>query len=129
MVAGVHSGIARRLEEALDDQGFPKGRGRGAHLAKVGKVSGEAGRKWLAGQSLPTMENALLLSTHLEVCVEWLLTGRGPKKIPSPHTVRVIEAMESLPPDSQVTLQKVANSLVKSAPWDGEVERRRGGKA
>lgn len=128
MVAGLHLGFATRLAEALDLKGVPKGRGRRVYLAKAAGVSGESGRKWLAGEALPDMKHAVLLATHLGVCVEWLLTERGPKKVPSPATVRAIEAMESLPHESQVTLQKVADSFVKStATWDG-LERRRGGK-
>ena len=50
-----------------------------------------------------------------------------PSTFPDPR--RILRTIESLPPDSQVILQKVADSFVKSAPWDREVERRRGGKA
>ena len=140
MVAGLHSGFARRLAEALDDlQGLPKGRGRRVHLAKMGEVSGEAARKWLAGEALPAMKHALLLSSHCGVCVEWLLTGRGPKVVADimasvreePKTydledLRVARAIQSLPPKSRVALQTVLDSFVKStARWDG-LERRRG---
>jgi transcriptional regulator with XRE-family HTH domain len=51
--------------------------------------------------------------------------GRGAV---TPNTVGLVQAIESLPPDSRGAVQKVVDSFAKSAPWDGEVERRRGGK-
>lgn len=46
----------------------------------------------------------------------------------TPNTVGLVQAIESLPSDSRGALQTVLDSFAKSAPWDGEVERRRGGK-
>ena len=130
-VAVAHEGFAKRLKEALTDQREEE-RGGGARLARICRVSSAAASKWLSGDSLPHMTHAMQMAEELEVCVEWLLTGRGPKKPPGPKTVTLIETIDSLPPDSQVILQKVADSFAQSAqmiPWDGEVERRRGGKA
>ncbi len=45
----------------------------------------------------------------------------------TPDTVRLVTAIASLPLDSQVTVQKVTDSLVKSAPWDKKRERREAG--
>ena len=46
----------------------------------------------------------------------------------SPDPDRIARTIASLPPGSQVTLQKVADTFAKSAArWDG-LERRRGGK-
>jgi transcriptional regulator with XRE-family HTH domain len=46
----------------------------------------------------------------------------------TPDTVGLVRAIDSLHPDSRGAVQTVVASLVKSAPWDGEVERRRVGK-
>lgn len=43
------------------------------------------------------------------------------------ETLRVARAIESLPPKSRVALQTVLDAFAKSAPWDGEVERRKPG--
>lgn len=46
----------------------------------------------------------------------------------TPDTVSLVQAIESLPPDSRGALQKIVDSFAKStATWDG-LERRRGGK-
>lgn len=42
-------------------------------------VSQPTARSWLHGENIPGMEKALDLATHFDVCVEWFLTGRGPK--------------------------------------------------
>lgn len=34
---------------------------------------------WVRGQSLPTLETAIEIALRGKVCVEWLLTGRGPQ--------------------------------------------------
>lgn len=128
MVAGPHEEFAKRLKEALTDQREEE-RGGGARLARICNVSSAAASKWLSGDGLPHMTHAVELAQELGVCVEWLLMGRGPKKPLGPKTVILMETIDCLPPDSQVILQKVADSFVKSAPWDGELERRRGGKA
>jgi transcriptional regulator with XRE-family HTH domain len=39
--------------------------------------------------------------------------------------LRVARAIRSLPPKSRVALQTVLDAFAKSAPWDGEVERRK----
>jgi transcriptional regulator with XRE-family HTH domain len=44
-----------------------------------------------------------------------------------PETLRVAQAIQSLPPKSRVALQTVLDAFAKSAPWD-EVTERRGGK-
>lgn len=49
----------------------------------VGKrlgVSGPAVTYWWNGDRLPTMQQAIILSAVFNCCVEWLLTGNGPKK-------------------------------------------------
>jgi hypothetical protein len=95
MVAVTRESFAGRLHEALADQGREE-RGRAAYLAKIGRVSSTAAGKWLSGESLPGMENVVLVATELGVCVEWLLTGRGPKKPPSPRVVTLMNTVESL---------------------------------
>lgn len=38
--------------------------------------------EWKAGTSYPRLDNGLSLAVALNVCVEWLYTGRGPKRPP-----------------------------------------------
>lgn len=91
MVAQVHAEFAARLNEALTDAGWVIGYGRRIRLAQLVGLSGESCRKWLNGESLPTMEHAIQVALHLGVYVEWLLTGRGPKRLPDPDTLKLVE--------------------------------------
>jgi hypothetical protein len=99
MVAGTYEDFAGRLKEAIADQGGVSGAG-----------------KWLRGESLPGMENALLLATELGVCVEWLLTGRGPKKQPSSETVDLFYMVESLSPRERAIIARMLVYMSNSPP-------------
>lgn len=131
MVVGPREGFARRLQEALKDQEINEW-GRGAFLAKVCHVSGSAALKWLSGEGLPHLPHTIQIAEKLGVCVEWLLTGRGPKKPPSPNTVAHMDTFDRLAPTKQVTIQEVADAFVKSAqliPWkEGVSPDRRSGR-
>lgn len=81
MVADKKNAFAKRLNEAPDAIEFPSGRGRRAALAKKMGVSGEGARKWLAGDTIPGIENAIELALIAKEEVEYLLTGRRPAKI------------------------------------------------
>lgn len=65
-----------RVTEALRDAGHEHSQMGVARL--LGMSQGSVGR-WAQGTGLPTMQNALDLALKAGVCVEWLLTGRGPK--------------------------------------------------
>lgn len=76
--------FAARLNTACDNASpvITSGRGRRAELrrrvANYGlDVSGESVRKWLCGESIPSMDNVRYLAKALSVHAEWLLTGRG----------------------------------------------------
>lgn len=76
-----NAGFVARLNEALDGiKDVPRARGRRVALAKMMGMSGESARKWLAGETLPTMDNARQFAAKAGVQVDWLLTGRGPKR-------------------------------------------------
>ena len=53
-----------------------------ADLAKIFMVSAAMISYYKTGKKLPSMETALLIATKTGVCVEWLLSGRGPKHPP-----------------------------------------------
>lgn len=69
--------FARRLHLALDQQGIPR-RGRQTRLGKMFGVSQKAAGKWLSADAIPSMERSIEITKALDVCLEWLLTGRGP---------------------------------------------------
>jgi transcriptional regulator with XRE-family HTH domain len=78
--------FAARLNRALDDaEGIRKGHGRIADfrdaLANRNlKVSLQAARKWLVGESFPEQENVETIAKWLGVDREWLQFGEGPMR-------------------------------------------------
>lgn len=81
---------------------------------------------------MPTLDHVIQIAEKLGVCVEWLLTGRGPKKPLSPRTVAHMNTFDELVPDKQVTIQEVTVAFAQSAqliPWqEGDPGRRKGDK-
>jgi transcriptional regulator with XRE-family HTH domain len=74
--------FALRLNEICDDMDVPpKGRGRQTVLKTVVDLSQNAVLKWLEGEGYPSLENARRLAVWANVHIEWLLSGRGPKRI------------------------------------------------
>ena len=71
----------------------------------------------------------------LGVTVEELLTDKRPggraggvKEVPGSYdvdTLRLAAAIQSLAPQDRAHLQAIADAFLKSAPWDGELERRK----
>jgi len=70
-------GFVDRLNAALDAANYPVGKGRRIMLARLMGVSGEAARKWLTGESLPSMKNIRRFAGLFGYSVDWLLTGCG----------------------------------------------------
>lgn len=74
--------FATRLQQACSQANppIPSGRGQRAELCRRVKakgltVSGESVRKWLSGESIPSMDNLRYIARALDVEAEWLLTG------------------------------------------------------
>lgn len=92
--------FAARMNEICSDRGLPAERGRQSALAKAFGVTPNAARKWLLGDGYPEMEVAVRLAEWADVNIEWLLTGRGPKRaaggVPTKSLV-LGEAVEALP--------------------------------
>lgn len=79
----IKQAFARRLNEALDDARFPpKGAGRQVAAGERYGVSQKGAGKWLEGDGMPETTKAIEIATDLGVSFEWLMTGRGDKKVP-----------------------------------------------
>lgn len=78
--------FSARLNEALDDLRAPeKYKGRQKKVVDLiaeegGKVSQKGARKWLECEAIPAMDNLVRLARAVKVSLEWLATGRGPKR-------------------------------------------------
>src|SRR5690554_4338868 len=105
MVMDIKRVFSARLNEALDDMDVPrKGKGRQKKVQEIfrshgGTVSENGARKWLQAESIPAMENLILLARALNVGVEWLATGRGPKWLLSAEAYQVAMDFDGLDRD------------------------------
>lgn len=90
--------FAHRLNEALSEAGVPaKFEGRQVVVAQMFGVTQKGARKWLEGEGMPTLEKSIEIAKRLGVAIEWLLTGRGARRVEGPE----IEPIEQLPPDAR----------------------------
>jgi hypothetical protein len=93
-----------RLNEALDDIHAPnKHHGRQAYVGKLFGTTSNGARRWLNGIGLPRMKQATKIATKLNVRVEWLVFGVGPKRT-NPEDAGSFNA--SLMQKIMVTLEK-----------------------
>ena len=103
----------------LEEVALPAGTDAGS-LSKI-----ERGLQGFSDESLGRIADVLETRLSQIYLLAEEIARYGP---PKPDTISLAQRIDSLPPDSQVVLQKVANSFVKStATWDG-LERRRGEK-
>ena len=73
-------GFSGRLNEVLDEHGVAgKGAGRQIVVSKTFGVTQNGARKWLEGEGVPELTRVMEIAQRYRVCVEWLLTGSGPK--------------------------------------------------
>lgn len=87
----------------------------------VGKIFGvgqSAVTKWKTGKDTPSLPRAVEMATSYGVCVEWLLTGRGPKNpggTPDVDLARLLEFWKDLPPE-------VKHDVVGYAVYKGTIK-------
>lgn len=71
--------FSNRLNAILDLDHIPeKGKGRQGSLAKIFDVSDKGARKWIEGESIPSLERLIDIVKEFKdtgVTIEWLLTG------------------------------------------------------
>jgi DNA-binding XRE family transcriptional regulator len=67
-----------RAMEALAEK-YPRERPTQTKLAQLASVSQPSVNGWGEPDSYPSMPTAVKLAEKLDICVEWLLTERGPK--------------------------------------------------
>ena len=118
MVADPKRDFARRLNALCDAHEMPQ-RGRRIELSRVVGVSGEAARKWLAGDAIPAMDHIVVLSTHFRVNAQWLLTGLGARDIGAgtltDEELAHIQRLRCLPPAERARAFRVVDALVSPA--------------
>jgi hypothetical protein len=76
---GTQRTVWARLKEALADKKLPPTQ---THAASILGIKQSSVAEWNRLGIYPKMEHAVELARRLGICVEWLLTGRGPKHPP-----------------------------------------------
>lgn len=70
---------------------------------------------YLNGEKLPGMANAIKMATRLGCCVEYLLTGRGPKRPQSPlHDPDLLIDVTELSEKQRAILQETVDAFAES---------------
>ncbi len=107
-------GFPERLREACVDAGLAPTQ---PALARAFDLSTTTIWHYLNGEKLPSMSKAIEIAGKLGVCVEWLLTGNGPKRardvidisqFPDPIKISIKTILESVsiqkPPERSVRI-------------------------
>lgn len=105
-----------RFNEALDEAGAPRGRGRRPWVASVFGVTYESARKWLAGEAYPTQHEEDICK-RLNLNLDWLRRGAGPKRGNATDSL-------SMPQDVHVVREQPAPTLAPGTV-PGNVEEQR----
>ena len=96
--------IYKRLNEACNDRGIQPW-GRNQVLRKELHVSQPAVSKWLTGKGYPSIETLVQIAKFLQVNVEWLITGQGPKseseRYPSQQIEQIVKLLQNQPAEKQ----------------------------
>jgi transcriptional regulator with XRE-family HTH domain len=101
-----------RLLEAMADRGLPQTQ---VAAAKLGRVTQPAARKWAEG-GLPDVDKIIAIAEKLDVSLDWLLTGDGPKHPPKysesdPHFAHMLDLWSHMDADARKRLVDIASLL------------------
>ena len=89
--------FGERLNQALDASPLDipiKGEGRQVRVGKLFSVNQKTARRWLEGEGFPTLEKSIEIARKLDLALEWLLTGRGEKRIMEPTSMQLAELLD-----------------------------------
>lgn len=100
-----------RLIEAWGPKGHPTSQLGVAN--KLGMSQGSVGR-WARDEGLPELDTVRELANLGDVCVEWLLTGKGPRR-PTPvdeETNELLEVWRQLDPNGRHHVRVAARAML-----------------
>lgn len=108
--------FAGRFNEALDDKNFPpKGKNRQRIVGQRYGASQQAARRWLEGESVPSLERCIVMAKDLDVRFEWFMTGRGNKPFDHAEYEAAIQAVLDY---QQKRLLEMFNGLIEDQQAD-----------
>lgn len=111
----VREDFAKRFQQSVRESNFPENR---IELGRLFGTSGAMIQYYWTGKKLPSMPKAIEIATHLGLCVEWFLTGRGDKhpnqkdESLSPAAIKVAREWTRLPR----TLRKEVSRMIENYP-------------
>lgn len=103
-------GFGNRLKEACSDADLAW---KQTALGKAFGVSPTMAWHYMKGEKKPSMDKAVEIATILNICTEWLLSGRGPKR-PSD-----LLDIHGFPEEVKVSVATLLRSLKKARQPDG----------
>lgn len=95
-------GVLDRIFEGLRDASRPPTQSQIAELLHIKQPSVSEWKR-----SLPSLRHAITLATKLNLCIEWLYTGRGPKRPGAPLEGPAQELWDLWPRLSESTKQQI----------------------
>lgn len=118
----VRLAFSERLIEICTEKNL-RPHGRQAALARLLKITQPAVKKWFDGESIPDTDKVIELAVWGGVCFEWLMTGRGPKRIdelyPTKAIAHVAEIMQAMEPEQQHLVARLADQVKKPKDTSG----------
>ena len=107
--------FAKRLHQCCRMTGIAE-RSRNTKLASIFGVSPQGARKWLEGDAIPSMQNAVTIARYFGVDVNWLLTGSGDEPSPmTAHDRQMLDAFRRLNNADRDALLHLATRLADQA--------------
>lgn len=104
--------VLERALEALSEK-YPKKKPTQTRLAELAGVSQPTVNEWGEPDRYPSMPTAVKLSRELDICVEWLLTERGPKyaTLPEPTLDPLLTQWRGLRDEQRAQLARFAEFM------------------
>jgi len=124
--ADIKTAFSARLNELCDEAGIPpKGKNRQSLVGKKFKVSQEAARKWLEGESIPAYEKLVQICEVWDVNIEWLYRGHGQKRVtydvaPNTPEDQLLKIMQHMTEADKYRLIKIGNTLTEPTDTDND---------
>lgn len=107
---------AKRLKELQTDKGIKTQ----IELSAWMGFSKSIISAWMRGEKIPSMDTALKIAAMFDVCVEWLLTGKGQKKLDDSPNLRNVIDTTNLTPEQLQAVKLIIAQFEQSNPAKAE---------
>jgi len=95
---------ALRIEKGIKTQ---------KRLAEELNVSTSIVSEWIRGEKLPSLDTAITLADFFGCCVEWLITGKGPKRIQDEKNIYDLLDETGLTDEQKNNFTSLINSFIQ----------------